>query len=40
MKWPMIGWGLPLIVFKHIGPITPRIVRDKLVPLLEQLRGT
>ena len=26
------------IVYKHIGPLTPRVIRDKLVPLIHTLR--
>jgi cytochrome c biogenesis protein CcmG/thiol:disulfide interchange protein DsbE len=26
------------IAYKHIGPITPRVLSDKLLPLIEQLR--
>lgn len=26
------------IAYKHIGPVTPQVMRDKLLPLIEQLR--
>jgi cytochrome c biogenesis protein CcmG/thiol:disulfide interchange protein DsbE len=26
------------IAYKHIGPVTPRIMSEKLMPLIEQLR--
>ena len=26
------------IAYKHIGPVTPKLVREKLLPLIEQLR--
>lgn len=27
------------IAYKHIGPLTPRIMSEKIIPLIEQLRG-
>jgi len=28
-----------VVRFKHVGPITPEVLRDKIEPLLKQLNG-